>query len=396
MINRNSRLTKHLVKSGFFRNRHLVVLDVGARGGFEPFWAELYDDQVEFIGLEPDRQECESLNLRLAENMKIYPVALHKDKKARSFYRTAFADSSSFYQPNDAVVNRFLDHISLKVIDAEEMETQDMDSFAAEHEIERIDFVKLDVEGAELDVLEGAENLLAGTILGLRLEVLFTKMRNGQPLFSEIEMFLRERGFALFDLSPHHRSRKALPDRLIPTFHSDYGQIMWAEALFLRDAVAELRGKSNHARDWDRLDIVTLASMMDVFGMNDCSIELLQTAAQEQILPRDRTDGLVDLLIPQIEGVSSYRDYFQHLILKELQGFLLSVLETRPELTPAVQRAVECYNRGDTTLAMQIMRDEFVPLSEPREGVAPHICGMQKFFYETFCENLREQACAEE
>ena len=125
-------------------------------------------------------------------------------------------------------------------------------------------------------------------------------------------------------------------------------------------------------------------------------LQQLQTAVQKEILSKDWTDGLIDLLIPQIEGVNSYRDYFRHLILRELRGFLSSVLETRPELTPAVQRVVEYYNRGDVSLAMEITRDELAPLSEPREGVAPGMYELQKFFYETFCENFRHEACTRE
>jgi hypothetical protein len=171
---------------------------------------------------------------------------------------------------------------------------------------------------------------------------------------------------------------------------------MWAEALFLRDAVAELCGESSNSRHWDRLDVITLASMMDVFGLNDCSIELLRTAAQKEILSKDWVDRLIDLLIPQIDGVNSYRDYFRHLILKEMRGFLSSVIETRPELTPAVQRIVEYYNRGDVSLATETIGNELAPLSEPREGVAAGMYELQKFFYETFCENFRHHTCTME
>lgn len=395
MINSNSRLTKHLVETGFFRSRPLVVLDVGARDGFESFWSETYADQVEFIGFEPDKEECEKLNKSLDRNGRIYPVALHRDKQERLFYRTAFVDSSGFYQPNDAMVSRFLDHISLKVVDTEEMATQDMDSFAAEHGLERIDFIKLDVEGAELDVLEGAEDLLSNSVLGLRLEVLFIESRKGQPLFSDIEIFLREKGFALFELCPFRRARRSLPDKLTPQFCSDYGQTTWAEALFLRDAVAELNGESERARKWDLVSITKLASIMDVFGLNDCSVELLQTASHKGILSKEQADGLIDLLVPQLESVNSYTGYFEFLILKQLQAFLNSVVQTRPELRDAAQRIVEYHNRGDTGLAKRTIRDEFVRLMEPVDGVAPHICGMQKFFYETFCDNLKESVCSQ-
>jgi len=390
MSNRNLKFTKSLVESGFFKPQPLVIMDVGARGGFESFWSDLYADQVQFIGFDPDTEECDKLSRDLDKNTRIYPVALHRDKTTKIFYQTSLPDASSFYQPNEAVVNRFLDHINLKVVKTEEMPTQDADSFGREHGIEQIDFIKLDIEGAELDFLEGAEHLLGSTVLGMRLEVLFIDMRKGQPLFSEIEIFLRKKGFALFDLSPYRRSRKALPDRLAPTFMSACGQTIWAEALFLRDPVAELQGGSDHAINWDKFNIVKMASIMNVFGLNDCSVEVLQAATDKGILAKNWTDGLINQLIPEIKGVNTYSDYFQHLIRKDMQCFLQTVVNTRPDLRPAVERVVQYFNRGDVPLASQTLQDDLAPLMEYRDGVAPSMYELLKYFYETFCENAGE------
>ena len=54
--------TISLVKSGFFKPKPMVVLDIGARGDFEELWSLFYGDQVNFIGFEPDEKECEKLN----------------------------------------------------------------------------------------------------------------------------------------------------------------------------------------------------------------------------------------------------------------------------------------------------------------------------------------------
>ena len=59
MINSDSRLTKHLVEAGFFRTEPLVILDVGARGGFESFWTQFapLTDPVE--GVVPHMYELQ-------------------------------------------------------------------------------------------------------------------------------------------------------------------------------------------------------------------------------------------------------------------------------------------------------------------------------------------------
>lgn len=46
------------------------------------------------------------------------------------------------------------------------VEVKTLDSFCMEHQIEKIDFLKLDVEGSELNVLKGAKNMLANGKIG--------------------------------------------------------------------------------------------------------------------------------------------------------------------------------------------------------------------------------------
>ena len=94
-------------------------------------------------------------------------------------------------------------------------------------EIDKCQYLKIDVQGAELDVLHGAEHLLEG-VLFAEIEVEFLPVYTGQPLFAEIDQFMRLHGFylhRLVDISLH------LFDRLMSTYFS---QLLWADAIFLR------------------------------------------------------------------------------------------------------------------------------------------------------------------
>jgi hypothetical protein len=101
-----------------------------------------------------------------------------------------------------------------------------LDACLEANEVPRADFIELDVQGGELEVLSGAVRTLAGT-LGIQAEVEFAPMYVGQPLFADIDAFLRGRGFQLFDLSRYHvRRSSAVRTR---------GQLLWGHALYLRD-----------------------------------------------------------------------------------------------------------------------------------------------------------------
>src|SRR5207248_2510884 len=65
--------------------------------------------------------------------------------------------------------------------------------------VDRVDFIKLDTQGSELDILQGAGFLL-DDCLGLQLEVMFSPLYEGQPLFADVDTYLRSRGFVLWRL----------------------------------------------------------------------------------------------------------------------------------------------------------------------------------------------------
>lgn len=113
----------------------------------------------------------------------------------------------------------------------------------------RVDVLKLDVQGAELQVIEGAGTALDQVRL-IEVEVAFTPMYLGQPLFGEVDAALRERGFALWRLGHlvHYGRDGAcdLPGPALDAFYDGHheaapgrgGQLYWAHAHFVAADIA--------------------------------------------------------------------------------------------------------------------------------------------------------------
>ena len=57
------------------------------------------------------------------------------------------------------------------------------------------DFVKLDTQGTELYILKGMQHTLTRSIFSVEVEVEFIEMYQDQPLFNEVDSFMRERRF---------------------------------------------------------------------------------------------------------------------------------------------------------------------------------------------------------
>jgi FkbM family methyltransferase len=63
----------------------------------------------------------------------------------------------------------------------------------------KMNFLKMDVQGAEIDILEGAHKLLP-SIKWIYLEVSFVKCNDGAPLFDTIFRYLTDRNYRISDL----------------------------------------------------------------------------------------------------------------------------------------------------------------------------------------------------
>lgn len=310
----NPRITRYLCQKKTFSDRKIVFVDVGARGlgGNERF--AVYGDQLKLIGFEPDEKECQRLNQLLqAKGWQFFPVALHRDRKKREFYITAYNQCCGFYHWDPSFISRFPDETNVKVDSITEMDTTDFDSFAHERGIEWVDFMKIDVEGAEFDVLKGSEDYLRNGVLGVKVEVRFHETSN-QPVFNEVDVYMRQLGFRLFDLDIYRHGRKVLPEvfrhkndkgHLIPG-PTKKGQVIWADALYFRDAVAEIRSGIGQ---WDKNAVLKLATLFEIYNLPDCAIELLQECKKD-ILTGVDVDHLIDLLTPPFRGrYISYQKY---------------------------------------------------------------------------------------
>jgi len=327
-INPSPRFTKHLVASRAFERKPLLVADVGARGGFERHWS-LYGDQVVLMGFEADPEECEQLNQQASGSRnRFFPIALHQNKGPKTFYVTAYPNSSGFYPPDIQHVLRFPDKVNLVVVKTLEINTVDFDSFVGENGIDYVDFIKLDTEGSELDILKGAIKSLRKSVIGLSIEVWFQQWHEKQPVFGDIDSFLTPLGFRLFDLSTYRISREALP---VPTTSpipgpTERGQVASGEVLYLRDGASEIERSSALDDGWNDVKVLKLASIMELFCLPDCAIELLQVANRKGLLQGRDVNHLIDMLVPSVRGeIVTHSEYLESIQNVKCKGYVSNI-----------------------------------------------------------------------
>lgn len=309
----NPRLTRHLVAKKAFVQQPLVVVDAGAKGGFETQWDFYGDEQVQLIGFEPNVAECERLNAGESRpNRRYYPTALHRTKGAKTLHINAHEASSSFLKPDFEFLKRTPDWTSLVAKKNIRVRTDSLDSFARSRKIGNADFIKIDTEGSELPILEGAKATLP-SVLGLSVEVSFHPQFQNQPVFADIDAFLRLFGFWLFDLTTFKVMRSELsPYRGAkfsgPTYE---GQIFLGQALYLRDAVWEFQNGKGTL--WNTNRLLKLASIMEIFSLQDCAMEMIRVGMEKGYFTDSQQRTMMELLVPEVHGKRyTYRVYMKY------------------------------------------------------------------------------------
>lgn len=82
-----------------------------------------------------------------------------------------------------------------------------LDDLLAQRPAMRFPFIKLDVQGAELDVLRGGSKALNGAEVVL-LEASFLEYNKGAPQFTEVVAFMNASGFIVFDILDCLRTKR--------------------------------------------------------------------------------------------------------------------------------------------------------------------------------------------
>lgn len=213
----------------------LRIIDVGALdvGEIEP-WARLLESGAgELIGFEPNEAECDKLNAAGRPNSKYLPHALG-DGQTHTLHISAEPMTSSLFPPDPVVMKQFHSLWELCETTSEErVETRRLDDIA---EARPADFIKLDVQGAELMVLEGATGVMADT-LAVQAEVSFLPIYRGQALFADVDACLRAQGFA-FHTMVGVGSRPFRPLIKDGNPNRGFAQVIWSNALYFRDPVS--------------------------------------------------------------------------------------------------------------------------------------------------------------
>tara|TARA_B100000674_G_scaffold495476_1_gene523047 strand:- start:44 stop:1024 length:981 start_codon:yes stop_codon:yes gene_type:complete len=229
-----SAIQKITTREGLYREaiksldigRPLCLIDVGSAKGMQSRWAKI-KNLVFSYGFEPDegaREKLSQKNVFEGGGNTDSPYALSHKREKIELNILKKPSHSSVLEPNNNFINLYpernpkgfeLDHkVSVDAIDLDSLE------------MEAKDFMKIDVQGYELNVLRGSEESLK-EILGLEIEIEFSELYKNQCSFEEIKTFLSQYDLDFIDFTSMTRWER-------DSSKNTLGLCMGGDALFLR------------------------------------------------------------------------------------------------------------------------------------------------------------------
>jgi FkbM family methyltransferase len=314
------------VESGVFADDPLFVVDVGASRGIDRHWHE-FGDQLRAVGFDPLVTEVDRLNAGATPGVR-YEAAWVTCREPAT---TDGLPSTQFFERTSAVraaeIARFdygREHNNAGAPVVLSTSRIVLDEHFDPDDRQRIDFLKVDTDGGDFDVLRGAEEILRqGGVLGLAVEAQFHgPVSSDANVFSNVDRFLRGFGFGLFDLEVNRYSRSALPAEFVLDIPAQTvtGQVSWGEAIYFRDL-----GDPDYESTWgfrpSDVDVLKLICLFEIFGLPDCAAELVLEYGELVGNGATRSEFLDVLATEQAGATRSFADLHQRFAEEAVRRF---------------------------------------------------------------------------
>jgi len=205
------------------QNLRLTLIDVGASIDIINRWKNISKKNLNYVLFEPNKKEVAKLEQKNNnyDKYKVFQTALSSKKHTIRLNITKGIYQSSILKPNYKILDKYPDVNRYKILNKLKIEANPLDKY----KIKNSDFIKIDVQGYNYEVLLGAKNTLK-KCLGLEVEVEFVELYKKQKLFGDLCEFLKSQNMYFIDFIDLVRWER---DKFV-----NNGQCVFGNALFLK------------------------------------------------------------------------------------------------------------------------------------------------------------------
>ncbi len=215
-------------------SKKIIALDVGAQGGFNSdfFIPEKYNHFFDPVLVEPIKEEAKKLK---EKNKYVISNALWSSQEKKIIYILGNRlGSSSMYEPDPNLFDlhkiKKKDYQNYNITEKIEVQCETLDSSLKSLNINKLDYLKIDTQGAELNILKGIGDYKP---LLIKIESHIHSMYKNVPSWNELLNHLYKLDYIIIDWKGIGSHATRVPAELdiilIPNFNKETGKRLIAE-----------------------------------------------------------------------------------------------------------------------------------------------------------------------
>jgi FkbM family methyltransferase len=265
-----------------------TVVDAGGRYGLHPTWKP-FSGALKYHMFEADLQEARRLQDKYAHRRDEVTIvgsalAATPGPLTVNIFANRAMSSAAVRNPISAL---FLEERrpEVDIIETLELEAITIDQYAQEHSLS-VDFLKLDTEGTEYDILQGGLNQLRRHVLAVRSEVSFDNIFEGKPQFGTIHELMLAHGFFLLNLD--YNGRGDYQNSFVNA-NGRYGILTACDAVWIRGFPAVFDGAPTPAAAIAR--VLKVAAFCLLNDASDVAMDILLKARRAANLDLAMAEG---------------------------------------------------------------------------------------------------------
>ena len=256
----------------------LTLIDAGAGGGINRRWEKFRN--LVAVGFEPDERAFNKL--KHSDRFRWFQMGLYGSNGTFELNITRSQTGTSLLEPNLELIQTLqLDLSDFDIIRKARIPCRTLDSICQEYGLAP-HVVKIDTQGTEIAILQGAERLLRDSIFAVEAEVEFLPFYKNQALFTDVHLYLARLGFQLMDyMNPVRvRGRHSSSER------GARSHLLSADTLYFKtiECMIEDLKQSNKA------SLSAAVAICVAYGCDDYALELCRAVRQMVPALEERTN----------------------------------------------------------------------------------------------------------
>jgi FkbM family methyltransferase len=255
----------------------IYLVDVGSTGGIEDHFKEI-EELLHVITFDPDPRADTVKTKGKFEN---FNIGLWSKKDIKKLYLKKYPQASTFYNLNETLLSSFLNYPCHENVGEQDFEVNSLENILIPKNIYP-DFIKVDAEGADLEILKGSKKFLNSSCLGIQCEVSFATRHLDAPYFSDIDEYLRKFGFVLMKLDNERWIRK---NNCFSSVSNP--QIVWGNAVYVLSKERFIEMITNLSLEKKEQSIIKFITLLLIFKFHDYASDILDNLFTKKLISED-------------------------------------------------------------------------------------------------------------